>query len=453
MRFQERQRAGFETMKRNMKRIAVLLLAAVLLAGCGGKTPEPAEESVTAAAGQGEITEPTAAEVPTEPETSPAEAEKASAGGTLSFYIDGFEFHAGGPVSDILAIGVRTDIDLGEVIQPGHISGNVCTRVEREGVSAEDEVIFFFHAINTGSEPKALSECTVYSVIVNLQEGIAFGDGDKTFVSGVSTMAELTGVWGEPDYYRTNSRPYEEMAYYSPFDYVYFSFRDGVVRQIMTVYSADLHGYLAEDMPELPEGYFGNDAYLLLSRYLDITPYLSEGDNQSVSTPGLEERITLGAMEITFGSRVWELPERFSEPFRGVEYVLDLNHYVRCGKGNAEEFYILNADREVKSQISYGQVIGVITRNANYRNWGSDYSDFLEFEYQGLTNGSDIEDVLETFGLPESIHATSSPHACFVWLHYRDQSGNELRIRVDPMTGELAELRVLKYCPGAKMYS
>lgn len=439
-------------MKRKKIRLLGLLLAVLLLPGCGSAGDVKAEESLPAVTAGEEVTEPQPAEASAG--TEPTEPQAETVGGTLSFYIDGQEFHAGGPVSDILDIGVRTDSDLTEILQPGHISGNITVRVAREGVSAADEMIFFFHAINAGGEEKMIRDCSIYSVIVNLQEGIGFesGSGDP-FVSCVSTMEALTAAYGEPDYYQSNSEPYEEMAYYSPFDYVYFSFKDGVVRQIMTVYSLDIHGNLAQDMPELPQGYFGNDAWLLMGQFLDITPYLSGEENPDVSTPLLEEKITLGDMEIRFGCRVAELPEQFAEPFRGVEYVLDLNHYYRCGKGNPEEFYILNADRDVRSLISYGTVAGAITRNRDYRNWGSDYSAFLGFQYQGLTNGSTIGDVLEAFGMPESIHPTSSAHACFVWLHYTDRNGNELRARVDPMTGEVTELRVLKYYPGAKMYS
>ena len=425
---------------------AVLVL---LLAACGQATEEPAvPESVP------EVHTEPAAVTPTEPREEPAHEEEDPvpgrlASGNLAFWVNGQEISAGDPVSRITDMDVELGIDPSTLVAPGQISGNISARVEADDLELEDETIFFFHAINDTGEPKMISQCRIYSLVFNMQPGIMLdsGDPEHPFVSRVSTMDELKAAYGEPDYYRKNAESYEEMAYYAPFDSLYFSFGDGILRQVAAVYAAGQPEY---ELPDF-EGYFGNDAYLLMGKYLDITPYLHASETDAVA-PDLEDTILLGDMEILMGTMLKDLPERFSEPYQGAPLKLAKNHYILSGKSNGEEFYLLNKAGKTADSFNSCAVIGVVTHNAGYTNWGSDHSEFLPFAYQGLHNGSRIEDVIQIFGLPRQMHMTASAQACFVWMNYTDSKGNTLSLRVDPMTNQLAELRILQYVPGAVTY-
>lgn len=444
-------------MKRWNRLILTVLALGLLLSGCGAAQIQPEETAaptMAIAPTEPAVTEPAPTEAPVDKVAALAEKtefpSENAATGTLKFYIGDQAVFAGGLVSDLLGLGVRTYDDLSAPLRPGHISGNIRVWLE-EG---ENTTNLFFTAINPTDESRAISDCLIYSMTVNMEEGIAFGSGNETapFVTGISTYEELTAAYGEPDYYNSGNPEYEEIAYYEPFNYAYFSFKDGVVRQIMTVYSASIHGSLAESTTQELQGYFGNDAYLLMSRYLDMTDYLPGAQpREDKVAPALEEFILLDDMKIELGCLVNEMPATFSEPFEGIEQVMGKDAYYRTGIGNEEEFYLLNENPR-GNLSSYTTVMGVIAQNPNYVNWGFDLSGFHTFSYQGMTNDSTIEDVLEIFGEPREMLFTSSAKACFVWMHYQDAMGNTLRLCVDPMTDQISEIRVVKYYEDAWHY-
>jgi len=432
--------------------VALLLLAVLLLTGCTREPwmEEPPEEVADIFAEE-VVDSALETEAVRELETEPAE-ENRFASGSLRFWIAGYPVHAGGPVSDIEAIGVTTGVDLTGILAPGQISGNISARVDMDGVPAAEEPLFFFHAVNTSSEPMMIVQCSIYSLVVNFQNGVFFdsGDPDAPFATGTSTVDQLIGAYGEPDYYRSNGEPGEEMAYYAPFDSLYFSFSDGIVRQIGAIYAP----YYQESGKMMNGEYFGNDACVLMDRFLDMDPYLAgRKSGNGMHAPDLEETIILGDMEIHLGCHFTELPDIFTQAFDGAPFVLAPNHYILAGKGRGEEFYLLNEQKLSVDSYRSCTVSGLVTHNPNYTNWGSDYGEFLPFRYQGLNNESGIADILSILGQPQEMHLSSSAHVCFVWMHYRDSRGNELRLRVDPMTDEIAEIRVQKFYSDAKMYS
>lgn len=439
------------------KRILIMVLAmCLLLCACGANG---AEEETTAP------TEATA--VPTEAPaiTEPAQEELGSeailptkdvATGTLKFYIKDKAIYAGGPVSDLLDAGVQTYEDVSTEIQPWHISGNTRFRIELEDTAEGDRPYIFVTVINASEDPRPFSECLIYSVTVNCNGGIGFGSGNETepFVTMETTLEQILAAYGEPGYRNSAKTGYEEIAYYEPFSCAYFSFKGGVVRQVMTNYCANIYGELAENQDFKLEGYFGNDAYILMNQYMDVKPYMEQDGTEETKTyaPDLDEFIVLAGGKIELGKKVEDMPEEFSGPFENLTQYISRNYYIRTGKDNEEEFYLMNTGEMGSGAVKYATVKGVITQNLYYTNWGFDYSGFHEFEYQGLKSDSTIEDVLELFGLPQELEATSSAKACYVWMHYEDESGNTLRVCVDPMVDQVIELRVAKYIEGEQHY-
>lgn len=443
------------------RRACSFLLIFSLLAGCGS-VPSQTDPPETVSSISTELKE--RIEIPVETETVSLQAESSEddsilelskqphVSGALTFRVENVKLQVGGPVSDFIGDGVELGADPSALLEPGQISGNISIRIKMDGVSLDKEPILFFHAVNDSAEQRMISQCRIYSVIINTQSGIQFGceDYDATFISGLSTIDEIKHVYGEPDYYRANGEKYEEMAYYAPFDSVYFSFQNGTVRQIMAIYAPQK----TSDTKELEKnGYFGYDALLTMGKYLDVSAYLpSDAVVDRGTSVDLEECITVGDVKLKLGSAFTDLPEMFSQPYEGAPLDLASNHYILTGKGNAEELFLLNDSKRAINSFRYCTLIGVVTHNAEYTNWGSDYADHNPFQYQGIDHHSTIEDIISNFGLPQELHATSSAHACFVWMHYRDQKGNELRIRVDPMLDAIVELRVMKYYPNAVAY-
>lgn len=405
-------------------------------------------------------------EAPTEPQpTEPALAavvpaalpETDSATGTLVFYIGGKQVYAGGALSELLDAGVHTYADPKIQIAPYHISDIYPVRIELADVAEDDRPFIFFTAINAGAAPCELRDCLIYSLTVNGDAGIRFGSGKEAepFVTGTTTYDELLAVYGEPDYDFSNDAAYREWAYYKPFSCAYFSSKRNVIRQIQTYYCADIPAMktLAEENTLELDGYFGCDAAILMSQYLDVAPYLkAEDTGEKHLCADLDEFIVLEGEKIEFGKKVSEMPEVYAEPFKDLTVILDMNRYMRTGRVNDEEFFLLN-DGGMKDYIAYNAVVkGIITQNRNYTNWGFDFSGFHEFSYQGLTNDATIGDVLRLFGEPAQMFFTSSAKAAFVWMHYTDAAGNTLHICVDPMLDQIVELKVSKYFDKERTY-
>lgn len=448
--------------------ILLLLVIALMMPACGaGKVEETVAPTELLVSTQVANENPTQA--PTEAPTEPTEPERFqlsetvlpetdAATGTLKFYIKGQEIYAGGPVSSILAAGVSSYDDFEQIIQPWHMSNVIRVRVELENTPDKDKPYVFFVAMNASNEPKKLSECLFYSVTINGEDGIQFGSGKekKAFVTGDTTKDEMFAAYGEPDYSNSGVAAYVEVAYYEPFNCAYFVFKNNVVRQIFTYYSANLFGDLAANFDhEFKNSYFGNDCYILMNQYLDITPYLpgsTVGENVGI-VEKLSEKITLGSAEIVFDCYSTEMPDPFGAAFVDIPMPVYRTRFVMAGRVNAEEFFLINVDGGSNTDACDLRVKGAVTENKYYVNWGNDSHAYNEFRYENLTQNSTIEDILEQYGAPMDINCTSYARACFAWLHYKDIAGNTLQICVDPMLNQLVEIRVVKYYEGEQSYT
>lgn len=477
-------------MKAQRRMILLLLVIALMMPACAAGAPQ--ETAAPTQSTQAPASTPT--EAPTEAPTEPAEPERFhlsetvfpdtdTATGTLKFYIKGQEIYAGGPVSDLLDVGITTYEDLDQILQPWHISSVLRVRVEMENTRESDLPFVFFLAMNASDEPKSIRDCLFYSITINTDTGIPFGSGkeETPFVTGETTLDEITAAYGEPGYSQSRKADYCEIAYYEPFSCAYFSFKGGKVRQIYTYYAANVFGNLAESFDcDFTGRYFGNDCFILMNQYLDAMPYLlsDEADREAAAAvvddgktqqqdagefkelpqsgvgivEKLSECITMAGDELVLGVPCIEMPELFGAPVWDQLMPVHKMRYVRGGRTNPEEFYFINLS-EKTSEIANNLVVkGVLTRNMNYVNWGKDYSGFHEFRYENLTQDSTIEDVLEQYGAPKEMHCTSYARGCFAWLVYEDQAGNSMWVCVDPMLDQLVELRVEKYYEGQIYY-
>lgn len=454
-------------MKTQRRMILLLLAMAMMISGCAVGAPQ--ETAAPTQALPVETAAPT--EAPTEAPAEPTEPElwqlaetvfpaTDTATGTLKFYIKGQEVYAGGPVSALLDAGVTSYDDFQQIIQPWHMSNVMRVRVELEDVKDKDKPYVFFVAMNASNEPRMLSECLLYSVTINGDKGILFGSGNETehFVTGETTKDQIIETYGEPDYSKSEYSAYWEIAYYEPFSCAYFAFKDGKVRQIFTYYSANVFGELTENFDyEFTDSYFGNDCYILMNQYLDVTPYLPKDEEAPEAektgiVEKLSENITFGETQIEFGVYSTEMPDPFGAAFVDILMPVYRHYYVMTGRVNAEEFYLINQDAGDNSMADELRVKGAVTENRYYVNWGNDSSAYNEFRYENLTQNSTIEDILEQYGAPLEINCTSYARACFAWLHYEDQGGNTLQICVDPILNQLVEIRVAKYFEGELVY-
>lgn len=440
-------------MKREKRLLLLILAVCMLLCACGAPGAESQETTGPASVPtEPAVTEPAATEPPIQ---EPVLPEMDAATGTLMFYFGDYRIHAGAPMADVIAMGISTDQDLDAVLQPYHTSEVITVRVDLEDSEQDDDPLIFVVAVNAQEEPLPVSQCQIYSITVNTESGIKFGSGNETepFVTGKSTRKEIEAIYGEPGFSRSGESKYVEVAYYQPFNSVYFSYKSGVVRQIIACYSANLYRPLAEAFTgDLTGMYYGADCAILMSQYLDVKPYL-DGSAEVEKLESLEESIVMDGQTIELGISAADLPTPFGEPFRGHLLPVAYKYYVRTGRENEEEFYMLNWNGQNSENHADSLVVkGVITENREYCSWGKDNSAFHEFEYMGLTNQTTIDQVLETLGMPLELHCESSGRLCDAWLYYEDVNGNELLLRVDPMLNQLMELHVSKYYSGAMMF-
>ncbi|MBR4289861.1 MAG: PT domain-containing protein [Oscillospiraceae bacterium] len=451
--------------------LLVVLAMSLLMSGCAANQPE--ETSAPTAVPTAEPTaEPTVepTQASTEAPTEPAEPEKFTlketvlpevnaATGTLKFYLNGQEVYAGAPVATLMAANVTTYENMEEILQPWHMSSVKRVRIELADVAEADKPFVFFVAMNASSEPKKISECMLYSVTINTDDGISFGCGkeDAPFVTGTTTRDELIAAYGAPDYEKVRDANYGEIAYYEPFSCAYFSFNRGIVRQVTTYYCANVFGDLAANLDyDFENSYFGNDCYILLSQYMDVMPYLSGAEVQTGVLDAVTTKITMGGNEMEMGIRVADMPSPFVEAF--IDQTIFVHQergdkfYTKVGRNVGEQFYFINLNGQKNNLANDLIVKGVFTENRNYANWGQDNTKFLEFQYDSITQDATIEEVLAQYGMPYDIHCTSYARGCFAWLFYKDNAGNELRICVDPILNQLTELRFSKYFEGEKRY-
>ena len=400
--------------------------------------------------------------------------EKDEATGTLFFYFNDKAVYAGGPVSDLIDIGFHTYGDLDAVVEPWHMSGVIRVLIDLPDVGEKEEPYLYFVAMNASDEEKPVSECLIYSLTVTYEKGVSFGSGNEKepFVTGTTTKEELVEAYGEPDYIDSLKQRYEELFYYEPFNSVSILCKNGVVRQINSYYSANVYGALAEDLDfDLTGTPMENDAIILMSQYMDITPYLPEEEAEEEEATeatepeekeqeedktgilsGFDESFQLDGKTIKFGSKVSELPEPFKEDLNDLTMPVNRNYYTRTGRNDPEEFFLINSEGQSNMKSDDLVIKGVIVENPGYRNWGFDNSAFHSFDCQGVTQDSTIDQVLELLGQPREMLFTSGERNCFVWMHYETEEGDLLRVRVDPYLNQVIEVNMIKYFENEHSY-
>lgn len=485
--------------------ILMLLVFSLLLSACGAAPAEAPSEAAAIQATEA----PVQTEAPTEAvEQTPAFLEKLhyrprlsktvlpeedEATGTLKFYLNDRTVYAGAPVSDLLELEFHTFTDLAETLEPWHTSGVIRAEfvqtVEKEEEDAQKEketenAFVYFVVLNASDEPCMISEGVIYSVTATYQDaGIRFGTGheDEPFVTGVTTLEELTEAYGEPTHTEKRRKNYEEIFYYQPFNSVSFMFKNGILEQVNAYYSANVYGELAADIDfELTGTPMENDAMIMMSQYLDVKPYMTvpvveeepEEDtekekSQTAATEPEEaeeevemqaelgkdtgilkefdDSFQLNGSTITLGCQINELPSPFLEDLNDLSIPVGRNYYIRTGRHDPEEFFVLNKNGQYNSRSDTLTVKGVIVENKNYCNWGFDNSAFHSFNCMGVTEDSTIDDILALFGAPRELVASSGERTCFLWMHYETEAGDYIHIRVDPVLNQVIEVHQVKH--------
>lgn len=435
-------------MKIRSRAFALLMLAALLLSAF----PVSAQTQQSQIAAQRQVAET-------------ALPQKEEATGTLMFYLGGKAVHAGGPVSSLLELDIFTYRDMTVLVQPWHMTDVIKLQVKLPDTEEANWPNVFFVAMNASDTPCPISECLIYSITINCESGIEFGSGveKEHFVTGQSTREELVAAYGEPDASVSDYSLYEEIFYYQPFNGVSFAFRRDVVRQISAYYSANVYGSLEDTLDfDIEAGPMEKDALILMSQYLDVTPYLSKDQdesgneaeetaetNDSKDTTGIlskfDDCFVLDTQRIEFGAKIEDLPEPFRGDLNGLLMPVNRNYYIRVGRNNPEEFFVINSEGQRNSMSNTLCIKGVITESNLYCNWGVDNSGFHSFSCQGITQESSIDDVLSRFGAPKELVCSSGERTCFAWMHYESENGDTLRIRVDPIVNQVVEVQMSKY--------
>lgn len=379
--------------------------------------------------------------------------------GTLIFYLNGKEVHAGAPVSDLLEANVFTYADLTTLVQPWHMSDVVQVKVRSDDTRDTQWPNLFFVAMNASDTPLPISECLIYSLSVNCQSGIEFGSGHETapFVTMQTTYDELVAAYGEPDEVASNHSNYKEIFYYAPFNCVSFSFKGNTLRQVNAYYSANVYGALEETVDfDIEAGAMEKDALILMSQYLDVTPYLDGQTLSETDTTGIlskfDNYFTSDGQKIEFGTQIKDLPSPYKEALEDLLMPLERNYYFRVGRNEPEEFWVINTEGQKDYMSDTLAIKGFITESNLYSNWGADNSSFHTFDIQGITQDDTIDDVLALLGSPRELVCSSGERFCFAWLHYETKDGDLLRVRVDPMLNQVVEVRVSAYFENEKAY-
>lgn len=438
-------------MKKNHRMWMILVAVFLLLTGCAASPAENTTPPETAAPTEATAI-PTAEPTEPEPTLPPVELPQTDAAtGTLCFYFGDKVIYAGGPVADLLELEVQTYADLEEIVQPGYMSDVVRLQMTAE----EEKPYVFFVAMNVTDEPQKISDCILYSLTINTSQGVAFGSGQEQehFYTGKTTLDEMVAAYGEPDYQQSRQRYYREIAYYEPFNCAYFSFKNGVVRQIFTYYSANVFTQQAQAFNHELTGYFGNDCYILMNQYLDVTPYLPDAEPVAESVGMLTsfvDHIEMDGETVTLGTTVAEMPELFKNELTGLKVPLGKNCYITMGRNNPEEFWLINQKGNSNGLADNLTVKGVITKNFRYCNWGADQGLYHDFAYDGLTQDATIEDILEKYGAPKKLDCTSNARKCFAWMEYEDENGNYVHFCVDPILNQIIEININQYYPNQK---
>lgn len=422
-----------------IKRMICVFLAALVLAGC---STSPKNTTVADTTPAQTIPPPQTTE-PVQTDPSPEQLISVeNAPGMVYFRIGDKDFACGQPVKDILKTTSHIHGDVDALVEPLGYSQDIRLRLADE--NGDYTKTLYFSAVNPTQEPLPAKECLIYSLAVNCEAGHTFGLGDASFVTGQTTDAEIMAAWGEPANLtvshwegQEDGENFRDLVYYRPFSYLQIITRGGVVDQVRACHNAQLYPALSQQ--EAPGKPWESDALLLLSQHMDITPYLDGG--KGGKTP-LEMAIEVDGKQIKMGVLTCDLPEPWRDLYDGMACIVKAGRCIYCQKPNWEGFVFGNASGKLMVNFCYAQIKGIRTYNALYTNRGTDQSAYRSFTYAGFDNSAAIEDVVKALGLPYEVLAESGPGWCFVWLHYEAENGDTLRLKVDPASNQIMELRL-----------
>ncbi len=424
------------------KRIFCAMLAALLLAGCSAPAQEPEASAPpqTTAQPAPQATPPETTAQPEEPALAQGTVEAAP--GMVTFYIGQRAFYCGQAVAGLLEAPAQIQGDVQALVEPMGYSAEIRLRLPDEEGKYTKTLLFV--AVNPGQEPAPVKDCLIYSLAVNCEAGHRFGLGEAEFVTGQTTDDQILAAWGQP-FAQTLSKQegqsdgenYRDMVYYQPLSYLQIISRGGVVDQVRACHNAYLYPELAQQEPIGTPG--ESDALLFLSRYMDVTPYLNGG--KGGNTP-LEMAVTIAGEKIAMGIRTYELPQPWRDLYQRTTCIMKPRRCVYAQRTGQEGFIFGNPDEPLMETFSRAQIKGVYAFNPEYTNRGFEQESYRGFAYAGFDHTSTIEDVLAALGQPHELIAESGAGWCFVWLHYQSEAGDTLRLKVDPESNQLIELRL-----------
>lgn len=423
------------------RRIIPLLLAALMLTACSAPS-EPAPEAVLSGGDTAPVV--SSADIDAAPVIPEAQhLSDGSAGGNIAFYVNDAPVFAGMNLSLALTGDTRCPDDLDLLLEPGQFS-----RILRlEYPSEEGSITLFAVVTNTFDQPTAVRYCTVYSISV--YDGCAAQIGEGRLVSGKSKVSDVIDTYGEPTQ-RTSGEDSDILVYHSPLSTLSFISHNGVVRQVTAYHIADRYqneisacsGLAAEDIPTA-------EGLTVLSRFLDVSSYAA---GQSGPYQKLDTAFQAYGTTIELGCHSEDLPLAVAEKYINLWCPTTPHKTIRVGLTNEVEFQFFNYTSKAELKLGGMIIQGAYLLNPAYGNFGVDNSAHQTFSYMGLTNEDGIERILDTVGLPTEISATCDGRHGYAWLHYIAENGDTADFKVDIFTGELIELRVIKYYENATWY-
>ncbi len=425
--------------------LCLALTAALLLSwGCtarnsdipGDTTPvsTPASTQDTTPAETPELT-PAPTPAPTEPELPAVEQGSIdTAPGTVAFQLGAVRAYCGSTVASVLAEDLSVDGNLDALVMPMGYSDEIRLCVPDAQGKYEDYL--FVVAVNPTPDPRPVRDCLIYSLSLNCQKGLGFSLGGGSFRTGEATRSDILSAWGTPAVCN-EGKDYIELVYYRPFSMVQIILRKGVAEQVRAYHSAWLYPELAQT----PMGdYMSGDAWLQLSRYLDVTKYLAGEKGEKRELP-LSLQIDGKAIDMGMQTRL--LPQPWKGLYQSARTILASRHYLYAQLPGHEGFTFVNPSwhSEIRN-FSTTLVKGIHAFNPAYTGWGESMPKALGFTYNGFHHTGTIADVLAAMGQPYEVICESGTAWCFVWLHYESPKGDTLRIKADPISGQLLELRL-----------
>ncbi len=422
------------------KRIICCLLAALLLAGCSQEAPTPvattaAEPPVTTAqASQPSETQPEA--------ESLTQGSIAETPGMAAFYLGDNAFFCGQEVAGLLEGDVHIHGDVDALVQPGGYSGEIRLRYPDE-TGAYTQTLYFV-AGNPTDAPLAVRDCVIYCLAVNCEAGHRFSLGEGDFVTGETTAQEILAAWGQPasetlsqEEGKPDGENYYDMVYYRPFSYLQIICRGGVAEQVRAYHNAYLHPELSGQEPVGQPG--ESDAMLLLSQHMDISPYLNGGKGGKTA---LEMTITIEGKEIQMGMLTHELPQPWRGLYQNKPCIMKSRRCIYAQLPGQEGFIFGNPEGALMEKFMNAQIKGIHAFNPAYENRGFQQSSYRGFTYSGFDHTATIEAVIAALGQPYELIPECGPGWCFVWLHFESENGDTLRLKVDPESNQIIELRL-----------